>query len=128
MAKEIISCVLLVLSIAKLKLTTLFSIYILYTFKHQCFIHLLLISSTVSFITTDILSWDGMKNDESGSQTFAMLQNLLFIPWKAYPEVWDNRLSRPPMISPFSTEDERDCFGELTHSHSSSSVSFCFES
>lgn len=37
MAKEIISCVLFVLSIAKIKLKTLFSSYILYSFKHQCF-------------------------------------------------------------------------------------------
>lgn len=37
MAKEIIICMLFVLSITKVKLTTLVSTYILCMFKHQCF-------------------------------------------------------------------------------------------
>lgn len=102
MAKEIIICMLFVLSITKVKLTTLVSTYILCMFKHQCF--RTFSAHFLSCRPLDILSQEGSKKDELESQTFAMLQNLLLSTRKPTLR-FQTMDSRPSMINPFPREE-----------------------
>lgn len=101
-AKEIIIYVLLLLYIAKVKLT-LFSTYILCIFKHQCFS-----TFTVHFLNSIPheyrCSLIGGKQEKCFRiSNFSTLQNLLLLIGKPTLR-FETMDSRPSMISPFSKE------------------------